>query len=412
MINILNGLVTDNQEIKYEKNKESALASLSLHWFVPGEMFIIGYSTEKATEDNNTTDIMVAIGVETGRGPNTYRIIADRRVVVVTAVLDELPDVYTIALNQRYVAKDIKTGKLYYLSRTQYEESGEVYYEKTEILDKCTIMDASSGEIYICNPPEIVSFYDIIVRPLLSEIIDNNGDITVKITSNGKTYDDLHFVNSEEKQFLKSGVFDKNFDVSIKYQKYDKKNNPISSLDPCEVYKTIYTLETKYSEEYVKLDVTPKGWTYDEDTKTYKKEVISNKTTESGDVDCIYTVGSYTGQKTAESVSSVVNKYFFIIYSDIEIPTLDEIMNSAQAILVSSPLGRYTIQPKQDLYTWFCFPEGLEPTEITQFGLNYVSDDMGKIGGLTWKHLVNLGTYTLYHSLNTGNGLQQKIVIA
>ena len=55
MINILDGTVTDNQEIKYEKNKESALKALSLHKFVPGEMFIVGYDTERSTEDNKTT---------------------------------------------------------------------------------------------------------------------------------------------------------------------------------------------------------------------------------------------------------------------------------------------------------------------------------------------------------------------
>ena len=31
MINILNGIVTDNQEIVFEKNKESALQKLSLY---------------------------------------------------------------------------------------------------------------------------------------------------------------------------------------------------------------------------------------------------------------------------------------------------------------------------------------------------------------------------------------------
>lgn len=410
MINILDGTVTDNQEIKYEKNKESALKALSLHKFVPGEMFIIGYNTEKSTEDNKTTDIMAAIGVETGRGPEKYRIIADKRVVVVTSVLDELPDVYTIAFDQRYVAKDKEDGKLYYLSRTHSQTTEEVIYEKKEILDKCIIMDASTGEIYICNPPEIVSFFDVIVKPNISEIIDENGDITIKINYQNKTYDDLHFVNTEEKNYIVSKVFETNFTVSVGYQKYDKKNNPISSVDPCEVYKTIYTLETKYSGEYVKLDSTPEGWIYNEDTQTYKKEVIGNTTSNSGDVVCIYTRGSYTGQKIAKSVSSVVHKYFFILYSDINVPTIDEIMRSEQARLVSSPKGNYTIQPRENLYTWFCLPVGMEPSGITQLGVNYLAPDINKVNGVTWKQ-VNLGTYTLYHSLNTGNGLEQNIVI-
>ena len=411
MINILDGTVTDNQEIKYEKNKESALKALSLHKFVPGEMFIVGYDTERSTEDNKTTDIMVAIGVDTGRGPEKYRIIADKRVVVVTSVLDELPDVYTIAFDQRYVAKDKSDGKLYYLSRTHSQTTGEVIYEKKEITDKCTIMDASTGEVYICNPPEIVSFFDVIVKPSISEIVDKNGDVVVKITFENKTYDDLHFGTSEEKTYIISKVFETNFSVVVGYQKYDKKNNPTTSVDPCEVSKTIYTLEAKYSGEYVKLDSTPEGWTYDEDTKVYQKEISGNITSSSGDVTCIYTKGSFTGQKIAKSISSVVNKYFFILYSDINVPTVDEIMRSGQAKLVSSPKGSYTIQPRENLYTWFCFPVGMEPSGITQLGVNYVASDVNKVNGVTWKQ-TNLGTYTLYHSLNTGNGLQQNIVIS
>ena len=96
MINLLNGIVTDDQEIIYVDNKESALQKLILHKFIPGEMFIIGYYTEGSTENNISTDIIVAIGVEEGIGPDKYRIIADRRVMVVTAVLPEIEDVSNI----------------------------------------------------------------------------------------------------------------------------------------------------------------------------------------------------------------------------------------------------------------------------------------------------------------------------
>ena len=117
MINLLNGIVTDDQEIIYVENKESALQKLILHKFIPGEMFIIGYYTEGSTENNISTDIIVAIGVEEGIGPEKYRIIADGRVMVVTAVLPEIPDVANIELNQRYIARDQSDGKLYYLWR-------------------------------------------------------------------------------------------------------------------------------------------------------------------------------------------------------------------------------------------------------------------------------------------------------
>lgn len=411
MINVLNGIVTDDQEIIYEKNKESALTVLSLHKFVPGEMFIVGYYTENSTEDNSIKDIMVAIGVEEGRGPEKYRIIADKRVVVVTSVLEELPDVSTIAFDQRYVARDTEDGKLYYLSRTHSQTTDEIIYEKTEILDKCTIMDASTGEIYICNPPEIVSFFDVIVKPLITEITNDNGDVSVSISSGDKIYSNLHFVDSEEKNYIVSQIFEKNFEASVSYQKYDKKGEPTSSIDPCEVTKTIYTLVAKYSGENIKLDDAPDGWTFDEKTISYKKEITSNLTTSSGNITCIYTKGSYTGQLVVPSVSSIVYRYFFMLYSDESLPTVDDLIRTGQANLVSSPKGSYTIQPRNNLYTWFCFPVGMEPSAITQLGVSYVASDTNELNGVTWKQ-INLGTYTLYRSLNTGNGSKQNIVIS
>ena len=53
----------------------------------------------------------------------------------------------------------------------------------------------------------------------------------------------------------------------------------------------------------------------------------------------------------------------------------------------------------------------MEPSGITQLGVNYIASDVNKVNEVIWKR-TNLGTYTLYHSLNTGNGLQQNIVIS
>ena len=410
MINLLNGIVTDDQEIIYVDNKESALQKLILHKFTPGEMFIIGYYTEGSTENNISTDIIVAIGVEEGMGPEKYRIIADRRVMVVTAVLPEIPDVASIALNQRYIARDKRDGKLYYLWRMMNEETGTTIREKKEVVEKCTIIDASTNNIYVCNPPELINFYDAVVKPSISKIITENGNVSLELESEGKTYTGLHFVSKEEKTYLISKFFETNFNVEIKFQKYNKFENPTNSIDPCEVYKTIFTLEAKYSEENIKLDYTPEGWTYDDKNKVYTKEIIGNTTVSSGSPVCIYTTGGYTGSKTATQVTSVVYKYFFILYSDEAIPSVAEVSRSKIANLVSSPKGNYTIQPRNGLYTWFCFPVDMEPTGITQLSLNYITSSTHKLDGVLWGK-TNLGTYTLYRSLNTGNGLKQNIII-
>ena len=407
MINILNGIVTDNQEIEFLENKESALQKLSLYKFTVGEVVVVGYYTERSTPENPIQDVMVAIGLVEGRGPENYRIIADQRVVVVTSVLKSMPDVNVIALNQRYVARDEADGKLYYLSRFRSQETGNVVMEKREIVDKCTIMDASQGEMYVCNPPELVSFYDVIVKPSFSKIENDNGDITVEVSANGEKYGDLHFVTKDEKELLEFQLFEKNFTTQITLQKYDKLGNPTSSVDPCEVAKVVFTLTAKYSGNPVVLDSVPAGWEFNEASKTYIKTETGNTTIGSGSPLCVYKGKS----KTASEVTSVVNKYFFILYSDATLPTKDEIIRSGQAHLVSSVKGNYTIQPRQNLYTWFIFPQGMEPSSITQLGLNYIAPETNKLNGVTWKQ-TNLGTYTLYHSLNTGNGLQQNIVIS
>ena len=53
----------------------------------------------------------------------------------------------------------------------------------------------------------------------------------------------------------------------------------------------------------------------------------------------------------------------------------------------------------------------MEPKQITQMGINYIADDVNKLNEVSWKN-TSLGTYTLYHSILTGNGLTQNIIIS
>lgn len=408
MINIFNG---SDQEIEYYLNKESALQAIVMHIFTEGELLVVGYYTEGSSEEEKITDIITALGIGNGNGPENYRILTDQQILVVTSVLDYVPDVSAVSLNQRYVVKDKTTGKIWYLCRYSSSETGQIEIKKTEIKDKLIVHDASTGEIWFINPPNIVNYFDSVLKPGFSDIIEINGDLTVKVESNGKIYDDLHFINSEEKNYLISKLFESNFRTNITYQKYNSSGEIINSYDPCEITKTIYTLTANYSGEKVILDSIPEGWTLDEENKVYTKEVLGNITSSSGSPICIYTRGTYTGQKTASSVTSIVKKYFFILYSDIAVPNVDEINRSGIPYLVSSPKGTYTIEPRDGLYTWFCFPTSMEPSGITQLGVSFVSPETTRINNVTYKNNVNLGTFTLYHSLNTGNGLPQEITI-
>ena len=98
--------------MNFWKIKNLHFKKLSLYKFTVGEVVVVGYYTERSTPENPIQDVMVAIGLVEGRGPENYRIIADQRVVVVTSVLKSMPDVNVIALNQRYVARDEADGKL------------------------------------------------------------------------------------------------------------------------------------------------------------------------------------------------------------------------------------------------------------------------------------------------------------
>ena len=411
MINLINGNLTENQEIIYYVNKESALQALSLHKFTIGEILIVGYYTQYSTEEHPHKDIMISVGINEGFGPESYRIISDRNTTVVTAVLDYLPDVSTVTLNQRYVAKDKENNKLYYLSRFKDPNTGELRIEQTELVERCLIIDASNSKIYICNPPQLTDFFDILVKPNIINLKSSDSGISIDIDFECRDYNDLFLINEEEKNILNKLTFEKNFNVSISAKQYDASNIEVNSFDPCVVRKTIYTLTAEYEGSRVELDTTPEGWEFDPETRLYTKEIPGNVSSNSESPVCIYTHNSYTGQKIAEAVSSDINKYFFILYSDEGLPSVAEVIRSAESFLVNSPKGNYTIKPRKDLYTWFLFPVGMEPKSITQMGINYIADDINKLNEVTWKN-TSLGTYTLYHSIHTGNGLTQNIIIS
>lgn len=411
MINLINGNLTENQEITYYVNKESALQALSLHKFTIGEILIVGYYTQHSTEERPHKDIMISVGISEGFGPESYRIISDRDTTVVTAVLDYLPDVSSVTLNQRYVAKDKENNKLYYLSRFKDPNTGELLIEYTELTEKCIIIDASNNKIYLCNPPQLTDFFDVLVKPNIINLKNSDSGISIDIDFEGREYNDLFLINEEEKDILNKLTFEKNFNVSISVKQYDASDVEVNSLDPCVVRKTIYTLKAEYEGVRVQLDTTPTGWEFNPNTFLYTKEISGNVSSNSENPICIYTHNSYTGQKTAEAVSSDINKYFFILYSDEGLPSVAEVIRSAESFLVNSPKGNYTIKPRKDLYTWFLFPVGMEPKSITQMGINYIADDINKLNEVTWKN-TSLGTYTLYHSIHTGNGLTQNIIIS
>lgn len=400
MINLINGSLQDPQEnIYWVENKSSATITLNTHSWKEGEILVVGY---KIKEDGR--DIMIGLGIKKGVGPSCYRTIIDRSVVVVEEVLKQIPDVSYYAFDQRYLIKE--NEDLFFTRR--YIDSGEVKIEKVKVKDKCVIIETSTGDIWICDPPSLIDFFDLTTKSTIENIVDlGGGQIMVDLIDGGKTWKNLCFINLEEKSYLSEMIFNRNFEVSIVGQKFNSFGSQVTSIDPCVVVKTVYTLTSKYSGELIDLDECPEGWER-RGLGEYTKTINGNLSSTSGSVSCKLTIDGYTGTKTTESMSVTVGRCMFVIYSPTE---FSKIEGANKVFLSTSPsLGAITVTPPKDSYVWFAFPVSMKPTQITQLGVKYVSEDTKLIFGVI-KSDVNLGNYIVFRSLNPGNGESQEVNI-
>lgn len=402
MINLINGSLLDPQEnITWAKNKSSATVILNTHSWREGEVLIVGYKIK-----GEGKEIMIGVGIKKGIGPSCYRAIIDRSVIIVAEVLDQTPDVSYFAFDQRYLVND---GEKLLLTRRYIDRvSDEVRVENIKVEERCVIIENSTGDIWICDPPSLINFFDLTTKAAIDSITDlGDGQIMVNITENGKTWENQCFVGVEEKSYLTEMVFARNFEVSVSSQKYNSAGSQVSSNDPCIVTRAVFTLTSKYAGKLTDLDEIPTGWEK-VNSGTYIKTVEGNTTSSSGSVLCKLTIGGYTGSKTAGSVSAVVDKYVFIVYSPDPITSVD---GADKTFLTSSAsLGSVTVTPPQDCYVWLAFPVNMKPSQITQLGVGYVSQTTETLQGVR-KSGVNLGNYIVYRSLNPGNGQSQEITV-
>lgn len=404
MINLIDGRLNNSQEnIYWAENKSSATVILNTHSWKKGDIFIVGYKTE-----NGEKDIIIGIGIDTGVGPSFYRIIIERSMVVVSEVLDYTPDVSYYIFDQIYLVKG-SDGNLKFTRKFLDPSTDEILIESKEANNKCVIIESSTNDIWICSPPKLVNLFELSTKPSIDNIIETeDGQITIDLVSgNGKVWKDLCFIDKEEKSYLSETIFLKNFEVSIVGQKFDNTGKLVLSNDPCIVSKTTYYLVSKYSGELMDLDEIPEGWGRDS-IGVYTKDVYGNISSSSGKVNCSLTISGYTGTKITEEVLVNIDKCIFIIYSPTEFSNID----GADKVILSptSKLGRITITPPQNYYTWFAFPTSLTQPDITQIGIRYVSGDT-KIIPSVIKSGANLGNYIIYRSLNPGNGEEQQIMI-
>ena len=406
MINLINGSLHGSQEnICWAENKSSATVVLNTHTWEEGELLVMGYKTK-----NDGKDIMIGLGIKKGVGTDCYKVLIDKSVVVVTEVLDHIPDVSYYAFDQRYLIRN-NEGNLIFTRRYVDKKTGEIKAEEFKAEDKYIVIETSTEDIWICNPPSLISLFELTTRPIIGNVVDlGNGKLKLDLTSEGKTWKDLYFVGSEEKSYLEESVFQKNFEVSVVGKKFDALGKETNSEDPLDVAETVYTLTSKYSGKLVNLDETPDGWKKT-DTGVYTKIIEGNKSSSSGSVKCKLTVSGYTGSKTVDNVSTIINGHILIIYNSYEFSTIKGTTKvDKDFVSNTSSLGRIVITPPKDSYVWLAFPVDLQPSYITQIGVRYVHEDTKIISGVI-RSGVNLGDNIVYKSLNPGNGENQEIKI-
>lgn len=403
MINLINGSLLDPQEnIQWVENKPSATVILNTHVWKEGEILIVGYKIK-----GDEKEIMIGIGIQDGLGPSCYRVIIDRSVFIVTEVLDYQPDISYYAFDQRYLITD-EEGNLFFTRRFFNPEIEGIEVESIKIENRCIVIESSTGDIWICDPPTIRNFFELTTRPIIKNITDLGfGKIKIDIEADGVLWEDLCFIQPDEVSYLSEAQFEKNFVISMESQKYGPTDEPTNSLDPGVVAKTIYTLRSNYSENPIDLDEIPEGWTKI-NQGVYTKTIIGNTSSESGEIPCTLTVSGYTGTKFSKNIKTRVDKYVFIIYSSQEFSEIKRV--NKLFLSESSNLGSITITPHKNSYAWFAFPKDMIPERITQMGMNYVSQDTILIENVI-KQEVNIGDYILYKSINPGNGEPQEIVI-
>lgn len=394
MINLINGSLSDPQEnIQWADNKSTATIILNTHLWKEGETLIIGYLTKE-----NEKDIIVGLGVKEGVGPSCYRVISDKSTVLVSEViLDHIPDVSYYVFDQRYLVRK-GDGNLYFIRRYLDHTSGDVKLENLPIKERCLVVDTVTNNVWICDPPGgIINFFELTIIPVIGNITEGmGGEVKIDITSERKTWKDLYFIKESEKSYLTNEMLKSNFEMSLSGQKYDESGNPTSSRDPLIVRKTIYTLSSKYKNSPIDLDYSPDGWTR-VGIGEYTKTIQGGETTGSGEVTGEITILGNTVSKTIEGITEEIDKYIYISYST-EVPTTWEI----KYLSSTSNLGLVKITPPQGQYTWFAFPQSMRPIWITQLGVTYTSPDT--VSGMD-------GEYTIYRSLNQGNGESQEVNI-
>lgn len=172
------------------KDREAAIIRLNTYPVQSGIPIIIKYFSDPY---KTRVDILFAIGIHDGIGPETYRIISDKGILLVTKIVQELPDVSQLVHGQIYIYQDLTNKKNYYL---YLQDSAR---KIKEVREELILNSAETGKMYYLSPTSIkdlTDFYtceeiDDFFSFILTEIIDSTYSVNLS------TYESIVITNED-----------------------------------------------------------------------------------------------------------------------------------------------------------------------------------------------------------------------
>lgn len=144
------------------KDKKSAIIKLNTSPSKNGRLKIIKYYSDT---DKTRVDILFAIGIKDGVGPDTYQIISSHGILLATEIVTELPDVSQLVHGQIYIYQDLINKKNYYLYLSNS------YRKIREVKEELILQVANTGKTYYLTSTELKDITDFYTKEEIDNII-------------------------------------------------------------------------------------------------------------------------------------------------------------------------------------------------------------------------------------------------
>jgi hypothetical protein len=156
-----------------QESREAALIKLNEAANLVGQPVMIKYWADPETKKK--IDILVALGIQDGKGPGTYRVISTGGVTMVSDVSTELPDIAQLVHGENYIYYDTETSTTYLV----YLDDPERKYQK--ITEPQTVTALETGKTWYIGPEYIKEATDWYTTSEITEFLEaakNNLELT------------------------------------------------------------------------------------------------------------------------------------------------------------------------------------------------------------------------------------------